>query len=59
ATVRRTTKVVKGISGLVSAVKGLDLNGFMSGLQSIQEGFQGFEQVFELTKTAYEGVSAV
>ncbi|KAF9333168.1 hypothetical protein BGZ91_011376 [Linnemannia elongata] len=59
ATVRRTTKFVKGISGLVSAVKGLDLNGFMKGLQSIQEGFQGAQQVFELAKTAYEGVSAI
>ncbi|GJJ67835.1 hypothetical protein EMPS_00181 [Entomortierella parvispora] len=59
ATVRRTTKVVKGISGLVSAVKGLDLSGFMDGLLSIQEGFEGMQQVFELAKTAYEGVSAV
>ena len=59
ATVRRTTKVVKGISGLVSAVKGLDLNGFMAGLQNIQDGFQGIEQVLGLAKTAYEGVTAV
>ncbi|KAF9343126.1 hypothetical protein BGX26_006221, partial [Mortierella sp. AD094] len=59
ATIRRTTKVVKGISGLVSAVKGLDLNGFMSGLQNIQEGFEGVQQMIKLTKTAYEGVSAV
>ncbi|KAF9171728.1 hypothetical protein BGX21_010253 [Mortierella sp. AD011] len=59
ATVRRTTKVVKGISGLVSAVKGLDLNGFIDGLYSIQEGFEGFQQVISLAKTAYEGVSAV
>jgi hypothetical protein len=59
ATVRRTTKVVKGISGLVSAVKGLDLSGFLAGLQSIQEGFEGVEQVIKMTKTAYEGVSAV
>ncbi|KAF8958122.1 hypothetical protein BGZ46_002036 [Entomortierella lignicola] len=59
ATVRRGTKIVKGISGLVSAVKGLDLNGFISGLQSIQEGFEGVQQVIELAKTAYEGVSAV
>ena len=59
ATVRRTTKVVKGISGLVSAVKGLDLNGFLSGLQNIQEGFEGFQQVFELATTAYEGVTTV
>ncbi|KAG0049620.1 hypothetical protein BGZ83_005545 [Gryganskiella cystojenkinii] len=59
ATVRRTTKVVKGISGLVSAVKGLDLNAFMTGLQNVQEGFDGIQQLFELGKTAYEGVSAV
>ncbi|GJJ77370.1 hypothetical protein EMPS_09729 [Entomortierella parvispora] len=59
ATVRRTTKVVKGISGLVSAVKGLDLNGFLSGLQDIQEGFDGIQQVFELALGAYEGVSAI
>ncbi|KAG0056735.1 hypothetical protein BGZ83_003704 [Gryganskiella cystojenkinii] len=59
ATVRRTTKIVKGISGLVSAVKGLDLNGFMSGLQNIQEGFEGIQQVYDLAVTAYEGVSAV
>ncbi|KAG0043057.1 hypothetical protein BGZ83_011888, partial [Gryganskiella cystojenkinii] len=59
ATVRRTTRIFRGVSGLVSAVKGLDLNGFMSGLQSIQEGFEGVQQAFELAKTAYEGVSAV
>ncbi|KAG0004117.1 hypothetical protein BGZ79_010242 [Entomortierella chlamydospora] len=59
AIVRRTTKVVKGISGLVSAVKGLDLNGFMDGLHSIQEGFEGVQQVISLAKTACEGVSAV
>ncbi|KAG0044723.1 hypothetical protein BGZ83_009996 [Gryganskiella cystojenkinii] len=59
ATVRRTTKVVKGISGLVSAVKGLDLSGFLDGLQNIQQGLEGVEQVFKLAKTTYEGVSAV
>ncbi|KAF9161622.1 hypothetical protein BGX21_008753 [Mortierella sp. AD011] len=59
ATVRRTTTIVKGISGLVTAVKGLDLNGFISGLRSIQEGFEGVQQVFGLAKTALEDVSAV
>ena len=59
ATVRRTTKVVKGISGLVSAVKGLDLNGFMDGLMNIQEGLEGISQVVDLAKTAYEGVTSV
>lgn len=50
---------MKGISGLVSAVKGLDLNGFMAGLQSIQEGFDGVQQVLEQVTTAYEGVITV
>ncbi|KAF9197986.1 hypothetical protein BGZ49_001339 [Haplosporangium sp. Z 27] len=59
ATVRRTTKVIRGISGLVSAAKGLDLNGFMDGLQNIQQGFEGLSQVVDLAKMAYEGVSSV
>ncbi|KAG0356403.1 hypothetical protein BGZ54_000737 [Gamsiella multidivaricata] len=59
ATVRRTTKVVKGISGLVSAVKGLDLNGFMTGLQNIQQGLEDISQVVDLAKMAYEGVTSV
>lgn len=56
---RRTTKIVKSISGLFSAVKGLDLNRLMAGLQSFQEGFEGVQQVYELAKTAYEGGIAV
>ncbi|KAG0021100.1 hypothetical protein BGZ80_003033 [Entomortierella chlamydospora] len=42
---RRTGKVVQGISGLVSAVKALDLVGFVEGLQSIQEGLAGVGKV--------------
>ncbi|KAF9105286.1 hypothetical protein BGX30_008967, partial [Mortierella sp. GBA39] len=49
------TKIVKGISGLVSAFKGLDLNRLMAGLQSTPEEFEGVKQVYELAKTAYEG----
>ncbi|KAG0303503.1 hypothetical protein BGZ99_002663, partial [Dissophora globulifera] len=59
ATVRRTTNIVKGISGLVSAVKGLDLNEFMTGLQNIQQGLEGISQVVDLAKMAYEGGMAV
>ncbi|KAG0009090.1 hypothetical protein BGZ80_002749, partial [Entomortierella chlamydospora] len=35
---RRTGKVVRGISGVASAVKSLDLNGFIEGLHNFQQG---------------------
>jgi len=54
ATLRRTGKVVQGVSGLVSALKGLDLNGFIGGLKDIQEGVDGASKVFQLVKTAYD-----
>ncbi|CAO3567052.1 unnamed protein product [Mortierella alpina] len=56
ATVRRTTKVVRGVSGMISAVKGLDV---MSFLDSLQQGFDGVEQIFQLAHTTYERVTAV
>jgi len=37
-TLRRTGKLIQGVAGLVNAVKGLDLNGFMDGLKDIQQG---------------------
>jgi hypothetical protein len=55
ATLRRTGKVIEGVSGLVSAVKGLDLNGFIDGLGKIQEGVAGAGEVVRVAKTAYEG----
>ncbi|KAF8928443.1 hypothetical protein BGZ58_009656 [Dissophora ornata] len=58
ATLRRAGIVVKGISGVVSAVKGLDLNGFIEGLEHIQKGLP-MTEVFQLLKNAYEGVSAL
>jgi len=59
ATLRRSGKVVKGVSGLVSAVKGLDLNEFVEGLSHIQEGLAGASEVFTLAKNAYEDVSTL
>ncbi|KAG0233892.1 hypothetical protein BGX31_004753 [Mortierella sp. GBA43] len=59
ATLRRTGKVVKGISGLVSAVKGLDLNGFMEGLGSIQQGLAGVSDMVQVVKGAYEGAASL
>jgi hypothetical protein len=56
---RRTGKVAKGVSGLVSAVKGFDLNKFIEGLQDIQKGFEGVSQVVDVVKTAYEGVTSL
>jgi len=41
ATLRRGGKVMEGVSGLVSAVKGLDVYRFIEGLGKIQEGLSG------------------
>ncbi|KAF9361318.1 hypothetical protein BGX34_007209 [Mortierella sp. NVP85] len=59
ATIRRTGKVVQGVSGLVSAVKGLDLNGFIDGLKSIQQGFAGASEVVKVVTTAFDGVTSL
>ncbi|KAF8972371.1 hypothetical protein BGZ46_010142 [Entomortierella lignicola] len=57
--IRRTGKVIQGISGVVSAVKALDLNGFISGLESIQESLSGAEAAIGLIKDTYENVKAL
>ena len=59
ATVRRTGKVVQGVSGLVSAVKGLDLNGFMDGLKDIQQGIAGASEMVQIAVTALDGVKSM
>ncbi|KAG0212617.1 hypothetical protein BGX31_001446, partial [Mortierella sp. GBA43] len=59
AAMRRTRKVVQGIAGLVSAVKGLDLNKFMEGLSNIQQGMDGVSKMVDVVKNAYEGVSSL
>ncbi|KAG0217474.1 hypothetical protein BGX31_000239 [Mortierella sp. GBA43] len=59
AAMRRTSKVVKGVSGLVSAVKGLDLNKFIEGLGDIQRGLDGISKVVEVVKIACEDVSSL
>ncbi|KAF9351697.1 hypothetical protein BGX34_000414 [Mortierella sp. NVP85] len=43
ATSRRAGKVILGVSGLVSAVKGLDLKGFIDGLKRSYRSIQGGE----------------
>ncbi|CAO3565071.1 unnamed protein product [Mortierella alpina] len=52
---RRARVMVTGISGMVSAVKSLDLNKFLDGLVDIQEGFAG---AYEIAKVGVEAVGA-
>ncbi|KAG0310748.1 hypothetical protein BGZ99_000169 [Dissophora globulifera] len=59
ATVRRTTDIVKGISGIVSAGKRLDLNDFMTALLNIQQGFEGISQVVDVVKMVFDGIAPV
>ncbi|KAI8357923.1 hypothetical protein B0O80DRAFT_424047 [Mortierella sp. GBAus27b] len=59
ATLRRTTKVVQGVSGLVSAVKGLDLNGFIDGLKDIQQGLAGASEMVKTVVTVFNDVKSL
>ncbi|KAK3823221.1 MAG: WD40-repeat-containing domain protein [Benniella sp.] len=56
---RRTGKVLQGVSGLVSSVKGFDLYKFMMGLDDIQKGFGGASSVVRIVKDAYDDISAL
>ncbi|KAF9981591.1 hypothetical protein BGZ65_003786, partial [Modicella reniformis] len=58
-TLRRTGKVIQGVSGLVSAVKGLDINGFIEGLGNIEKGLAGVTKVFGLVKGAYGDITSL
>ncbi|KAG0232112.1 hypothetical protein BGX31_005272 [Mortierella sp. GBA43] len=59
ATLRRTGKVIKGVAGLVSAVKGLDLIEFVEGLKDIQQGLAGASEIAQLAKNAYVGAKSL
>jgi len=56
AAMRRTGKVIQGVSGLASAVKSLDLGKFFEGLRDIQKGFEG---VVDVAKVTYDDVKAL
>ena len=58
ATIRRTGKVLQGVSGLVSAAKGLDLSGFINGLKDIQQGLAGASEVVKVA-TTFDGVTSL
>lgn len=58
AAIRRTGKVIRGVSGLVSAVKGLDFNEFISSLTELQQGLE-VSKIFQVVRIAYDGVSSI
>ncbi|KAF9289787.1 hypothetical protein BGZ68_008632 [Mortierella alpina] len=53
---RRARVMVSGISGVVSAVKGLDLNKFVAGLEEIHDGLKGARWVM---KAGFKGFAKV
>ena len=59
AALRRSGAVIKGVGGLASAIKGLNVAEFINGLSTIQEGFQGAGQIFVLVLDAYNGVTGL
>jgi len=59
AAFRRTDKVIRGVVGLVKAVKGLDLNGFIDGLKDIQNGLAGLSNTIHSAKKTYDNVNSL
>ncbi|KAF9273247.1 hypothetical protein BGZ68_001677, partial [Mortierella alpina] len=59
AVLRRSGAVIKGVGGLASAIKGLNIAEFINGLSTIQEGFQRAGQTFGLVLDAYNGVTGL
>ncbi|KAG0212619.1 hypothetical protein BGX31_001444, partial [Mortierella sp. GBA43] len=59
AAMRRTGTVMKGVAGLVSAVKGFDLEKFITGLTDIQQGLGGISKVIDVVKTGYEDITSL
>ncbi|KAF9350706.1 hypothetical protein BGX34_001027, partial [Mortierella sp. NVP85] len=59
AAMRRTGKVIQGVSGMVSAAKSIDLVKFFEGLNNIQESVSGVSSAVDAVKSAYEGVTSL
>jgi len=59
AAMRRTGKVINGVSGLVSAVKGLDFMKFIAGLEDIQKGVSGLSSAVKVVKLASDRVTSL
>ncbi|KAF9360933.1 hypothetical protein BGX34_007411 [Mortierella sp. NVP85] len=57
AATRRAGKVIQGVTKLAGAVKGLDLEKFINGLEDIHKGVKGASKVLDTTIAAYEKVT--
>ncbi|KAG0259859.1 hypothetical protein BGZ95_004560, partial [Linnemannia exigua] len=58
ATKRRTGNVMQGVLSLVKAVKGLDIDSFLKGIQHIEDGLDGAVKVFQTLQDGYNIVTA-
>ncbi|KAG0234640.1 hypothetical protein BGX31_004488 [Mortierella sp. GBA43] len=56
AAFRRTGRVIKCLSGLVSAAKSVDFVKFIEGLHDIQKGLAGASKTIDIAFTAYKDV---
>ncbi|KAG0344987.1 hypothetical protein BG004_004034 [Podila humilis] len=59
ATKRRTGNVMQGVFSLVKAVKGLDIDSFLTGIQHIEDGLDGVVKVFQTLQDGYDSVTAL
>ncbi|KAF9178093.1 hypothetical protein BGZ51_008110, partial [Haplosporangium sp. Z 767] len=59
ATKRRTGNVMQGVFSLVKAVKGLDIDSFLKGIQHIEDGLDGAVKVFQTLQDGYNSVTAL
>jgi hypothetical protein len=59
AAMRRTGKVIEGVSGLVSAAKSLNLTKFIQGLENIQKGISGASKVVGVVRSTYDKVNSL
>ncbi|KAF9436921.1 hypothetical protein BGZ76_002545 [Entomortierella beljakovae] len=59
ATKRRTGNVMQGVFSLVKAVKGLDIDSFLQGIQHIENSLDGAVKVFQTLQDGYNSITAL
>ncbi|KAG0298942.1 hypothetical protein BGZ98_010428 [Dissophora globulifera] len=59
ATKRRAGNVMQGVLSLAKAVKGLDIDSFLNGIQHIEDGLDGAVKVFQTLQDGYNNVTAL
>ncbi|KAF9200476.1 hypothetical protein BGZ49_009305, partial [Haplosporangium sp. Z 27] len=59
AIMRKSGKILKGIFGLAAAVKSVDVNSFIDGLQNIQAGLEGLGAVIAIASDVYDNIQSL